>query len=70
MSTEENKAIVRRWFEVLNEKRLDRADDHVAQDYLDHGALPGIGRNASRTIVRREDSGCSDGTRQPMDAPG
>ncbi len=42
MSTEENKAIVRRWFEeVLNEKRLDRADDQVAQDYVDHGALPG-----------------------------
>ena len=42
MSTEENKAIVRRWFqEVLNDKRLDRADDHVAQDYVDHGPLPG-----------------------------
>jgi predicted ester cyclase len=42
MSCEENKAIVRRWFEeVLNDKRLDRADDHVVQDYVDHGALPG-----------------------------
>jgi predicted ester cyclase len=42
MSTEENKAIIRRWFEeVINEKRLDRADELVAQDYVDHGALPG-----------------------------
>ena len=48
MSTEKNKAIVRAWFEeVLNHKRPDRADDHVAQDYVDHGALsgqaPGLG---------------------------
>jgi len=44
MSTEENKALVRRFFEeVLNEKRLDRADELVAPDYLDHAALPGQG---------------------------
>ncbi len=42
MSTEENKAIVHRLYEeVFNEKRLDRADDLVAPDYLDHGAVPG-----------------------------
>jgi steroid delta-isomerase-like uncharacterized protein len=44
MSPEDNKAIVRRFFEeVLNEKRLDRADELVAPDYLDHAALPGQG---------------------------
>jgi len=44
MSSEDNKAIVRRFFEeVLNEKRLDRADELVAPDYLDHDAVPGQG---------------------------
>jgi steroid delta-isomerase-like uncharacterized protein len=42
MSTEENKAIVRRFAEeILNEKRLDRADEIMTQDYVDHGAMPG-----------------------------
>jgi steroid delta-isomerase-like uncharacterized protein len=42
MSTEENKAIVRRWFEeVINQHRVDRASELVTQDYVDHGALPG-----------------------------
>ena len=42
MSTDENKAIIRRWFdEVINHKRIDRADLFVASDYVDHGALPG-----------------------------
>jgi steroid delta-isomerase-like uncharacterized protein len=42
MSTEENKAIVRRWFEeVINQQRVDRAGELVTQDYVDHGALPG-----------------------------
>jgi predicted ester cyclase len=44
MSTEENKALVRRFFEeVFNQKQLDRADAFVAWDYLDHAALPGQG---------------------------
>jgi steroid delta-isomerase-like uncharacterized protein len=42
MSTEENKAIVHRFAEeILNQKRLDRADQIMAQDYVDHGAMPG-----------------------------
>jgi len=42
MSTEENKAIVRRWFEeVINQQRVDRAGELVTQAYVDHGALPG-----------------------------
>jgi steroid delta-isomerase-like uncharacterized protein len=44
MTSEEQKALVRRfWEEVFNHKRLERADAYVAQDYLDHGALPGQG---------------------------
>lgn len=42
MSIEENKAIVRRFYDaLLNEKSLDRLDEFVAQDYIDHAALPG-----------------------------
>jgi len=44
MSTEDNKAIVQRFFEeVFNEKRVDRSNEFVAQDYLDHAAVPGQG---------------------------
>ncbi len=41
MSTEENKAIVRHFEALFNEKRVDLADEFVARDYIDHGALPG-----------------------------
>lgn len=42
MSSDENKAVMRRFIEeVFNEKRLDRVDALVAEDYVDHGALPG-----------------------------
>ncbi len=36
MSLEENKAIVRRFVEAYNERKLDLLDDFVAPDYLDH----------------------------------
>src|SRR5688572_9351626 len=36
MSTEENKAIVRRWVELWNTKSLDAVEDLVAPDYLRH----------------------------------
>jgi len=41
MSTEENKTIVRRFEELFNEKQVDRADEFVARDYIDHAAQPG-----------------------------
>jgi predicted ester cyclase len=41
MATDENKAIVRRYEEVFNEKQVDRADEFVVRDYIDHAALPG-----------------------------
>ncbi len=44
MSSEDNQALVQRLFEeVFNQKQLDRADELVAPDYLDHGAVPGQG---------------------------
>jgi len=36
MSLEKNKAIVRRLFEVYNEKNLDLLDKFLAPDYIDH----------------------------------
>ena len=42
MSPDEHKAIIREHAEVLfNQRRVDRTDETVAADYLDHGALPG-----------------------------
>lgn len=42
MSTEENEAMIPRFFEgFFTERKLDRADGLVARDYLDHGAVPG-----------------------------
>ncbi len=36
MSAEENKAIIRRWFESANQKKLDIADELFAPDYVLH----------------------------------
>jgi steroid delta-isomerase-like uncharacterized protein len=42
VSVEESMAIVRRFAdEILNEKKLDKADEIMAQDYVDHAAMPG-----------------------------
>ena len=42
MLVAENKAIVRRFAEVIfDEKALDRADDVALTDYFDHGAMLG-----------------------------
>jgi hypothetical protein len=42
MSIDENKTIVRRFFEELwNAKQLDRIDELVARDYIDGNPLPG-----------------------------
>jgi steroid delta-isomerase-like uncharacterized protein len=45
MSTEEkNKAIVRRFYEVVfDKKRVDLTDELFARDYLDHAPFPGQG---------------------------
>ena len=42
MSSEQNKAIMRRFIEeIFNEQRVERAGEFVAPNYVDHGALPG-----------------------------
>ncbi len=42
MSPEDNKAIIRAYVEtIFNQQQVDRADELVAPDYLDHAALPG-----------------------------
>ncbi len=41
MSTEENKAVVRRFFEGLNARNLAVIDELFAPDFVDHNAPPG-----------------------------
>jgi steroid delta-isomerase-like uncharacterized protein len=42
MSTETDKALVRRFYEeVLNARRIEIVDELVATDYLEHDPLPG-----------------------------
>ena len=43
MSAEENKAIVRRAYEAINQKNLDALDEMVASDIIDHDPAPGQG---------------------------
>jgi predicted ester cyclase len=42
MSTEENKAIVRKYRAAHNQNKLDALDAIVAQDLISHNALPGL----------------------------
>ena len=42
MSTEDNKAIVRKYRAIHNQNNLDALDAIVAQDVLSHAALPGL----------------------------
>jgi len=41
MSTEENKAIARKFFEIIETGDLSAADEIVATDYVNHKAVPG-----------------------------
>jgi predicted ester cyclase len=40
MSTEENKALVRRFYEEIDKGNLEAMDELVAEDYIDHGPPP------------------------------
>ena len=40
MSTEENKALVRRFYEEIDKGNIDAVDELVAEDYLDHDPPP------------------------------
>ena len=49
MSLEENKAIIRRFVECYNERKLDLIDDFVAPDYIDHDK--NIGREGLKQLI-------------------
>ena len=54
MSTEENKAIARRWFEESgNRHNLAIVDELFTPDYVNHalGAAPGGGREAEKQLI-------------------
>src|SRR5204862_407853 len=60
MSTETNKALVRRFYEEIDKGNLDAMDELVAEDYVDHNPPPFPGfapgreglKQAFRTIHR------------------
>src|SRR5215212_1129706 len=43
MSTEENKALIRRFIQAQNEKDLAALEQIMAPDFIDHSILPGQG---------------------------
>ena len=42
MSTEDNKALFHRWCEVISQNRLDRVEEIIAPDEVDHALPPGV----------------------------
>jgi steroid delta-isomerase-like uncharacterized protein len=52
MSLEDNKAIVRRFMDAYNDRRLEIFDELVAEDYIDH-AHGQTGRDALRTLFTK-----------------
>jgi predicted ester cyclase len=42
MSTEDNKALFRRWCEAISQNRLDRVEEIIAPDEVDHALPPGV----------------------------
>jgi len=54
MSTEENKAVVRRFFEETSRGNLDVLDELMSEKYVDHNLPPGLppGREGQRRLIR------------------
>lgn len=53
MSTEENKALLKRFYaEVFNEGNLDLIDELIAADAIEHEALPGL-EGTGREVVKQ-----------------
>jgi predicted ester cyclase len=56
MSAEENKQLVRRFYEEIDKGNLDVVDELVAEDYLDHNPPPfpglGIGREGVKQAFK------------------
>lgn len=53
MTTEENKALVRRFYEEIDRGNLDAMDELVAEDYLDHNPPPFPGLPSGREGLKR-----------------
>ncbi|MDQ0633227.1 ketosteroid isomerase-like protein [Arthrobacter pascens] len=55
METDENKALIRRFYEAIDAGNIDAMDDLVAEDYLDHNPpFPGMpaGREGLKQAFR------------------
>jgi predicted ester cyclase len=56
MSTEENKALVRRFYEEIDKGNLAAMDELVAEDYVDHNPPPfpglGTGREGLKQVFK------------------
>jgi predicted ester cyclase len=53
MSTEENKALVRRFYEEIDKGNLEAMDELVAEDYVDHNPPPFPGLAAGREGLKQ-----------------
>ena len=53
MSIEENKAVVRRYYdEVLNQRKVDVLDQLAVEDYIEHDPFPGQGNGRADLKAR------------------
>jgi steroid delta-isomerase-like uncharacterized protein len=53
MSEQDNKAVVRRYYnEVLNERNIDLLDELAVDDYIEHDPFPGQGNGLANLKVR------------------
>ena len=50
MSTEDNKALVRRFYREIDEGNLEAMDELVAENYLDHNPPPFPGFRPGRKV--------------------
>jgi steroid delta-isomerase-like uncharacterized protein len=53
MSTEENKALVRRFYAEIDKGNIDAMDELVAEDYLDHNPPPFPGLKSGREGLKQ-----------------
>ena len=53
MSTEENKALVRRFYAEIDKGNIDVMDELVAEDYLDHNPPPFPGLKSGREGLKQ-----------------
>jgi predicted ester cyclase len=53
MTPEENKALVRRFYEEIDKGNIDAMDEFVAEDYLDHNPPPFPGLSPGREGLKQ-----------------